>query len=88
MKIHIPVRVPRVTQAAIDRGLVLHALLDKDRLTPDAIAAHVDRSPRRVRRALRILHHLSMARPMPIGTAWEITNRGRDYATRPMAAVV
>ena len=75
------------TRAAIDRGLVLHTLLGNGQLDGDVIVALIPRSPRRTCRALRTLHYLSMVRPTPDGTAWEITERGREFAMASAGAV-
>jgi hypothetical protein len=82
----LPVRFTRETRTAVDRGLLVDALLHAQ-LADDVIAAHVDRPSRRVSRALRILHYLAMVRPAPDGTAWEITERGREFATASAGAV-
>ncbi len=78
----------RRTRAAVDRGLVLHALPGTGPATADALAAVVDRPLRQVRRALRVLHQLSMVRQTEDGTAWEVTRRGREFVDQAQRAAV
>lgn len=67
----------------MDRGLILRTLLPGGQLTGDALATNVGLSPRRIRRALAQLHEWGMLRSARHGTAWEITDHGRGYASTP-----
>lgn len=82
-------RIKFKTRAARDRGTVLHTLLHVgDQLTGDVIADRAGQSPRRARRALRTLRYLGMVEATRDGTAWEITDRGREVAApQPSTAV-